>query len=83
MSVSLPEITALSRHVVLQHGRGLDVLAVTTVGDNERAEVMVDIGGCHREPCRFIVNVSRANAEQFDREFRAKLNEALQNHRRD
>ncbi len=80
MSVSLPEITALSREVVLQHGRGLDVVAVTTGGDSERVEVTLDVGGCHHEPCRFVVNVSRADAQQFNREFRLKLNEALLKH---
>jgi hypothetical protein len=80
MSVSVDEITALSREVLLQHGDGLDVVAVTTSGDNERVEVMVDVGGCHREPCRFVVNVSRASAGQFDSEFRVKLSEALRKH---
>lgn len=80
MSVSLPDITALSREVIQQQGRGLDVVSVTTGGDNERVEVTVDICGCHHEPCRFVVNVSRADAQQFDREFRSKLSEALQKH---
>jgi len=83
MSVSLPELNALSREVVLDHGRGLEVVSVTTGGDNERVEVTVDIGGCHDEPCRFVVNVSRADAQQFDREFRSQLSEALQKHARD
>lgn len=83
MSVSLSELTALSRSVVSQHGEALDVLAVTTGGDSERVEVMIDIGGCHREPCRFVLNVSRASPEQFDREFRSKLSEALQKHTED
>ncbi len=80
MSVSLPELSALSREVVLEHGRGLEVVSVTTSGDNERVEVTVDIGGCHQEPCRFVVNVSRADAQQFDREFRSQLSEALHKH---
>lgn len=80
MSVSLPEITALSREVVLEQGRGLDVVAVTTGGNSERVEVTVDIGGCHEGPCRFVVNVGRADAEQFEREFRIKLKEALLKH---
>ena len=70
MSVSLPELAALSREVVLEHGRGLDVVSVTTGGDSERVEVTVDIGGCHQGPCRYVVNVTRADAAQFDREFR-------------
>jgi hypothetical protein len=83
MSVSLPELNALSREVVLEHGRGLEVVSVTTGGDNARVEVTVDIGGCHEEPCRFVVNVSRADAQQFDREFRSQLSEALQKHARE
>lgn len=79
--MSLPDITTLSREVVLQHGRGLDVVSVTrSGGDSERVEVMVDICGCHKEPCRFVVNVSRADEQQFDKEFRAKLGEALLKH---
>ncbi len=80
MSISLPELAVLSREVVLEHGRGLDVVSVTTGGDNERVEVTVDIGGCHEGPCRFVVNVSRADAQQFDREFRSQLSEALHKH---
>jgi hypothetical protein len=80
MSVNVPEVTALSREIVLQHGGGLEVVAVASSGDSERVEVMVDIRGCHQEPCRFVVNVSRATPEQFDREFRLKLGEALQKH---
>lgn len=83
MSVNLHEITALSREVALQHGGGLDVVAVTTGGDSERVEVTIDIGGCHLEPCRFVVNVSRADAQQFERDFRSRLSEALLKHSQD
>ena len=83
MSVSLRALTALSREVVQHHGRQLDVVSVTTGGDNERVEVTVDIGGCHLDPCRFVVNVSRADAQQFEKEFRAKLTEALLKHAND
>lgn len=83
MSVSLPEITALSREVIQQHRQELDVVSVTTGGDSERVEVTVDICGCHEGPCRFVVNVSRADAQQFDKEFRFKLNEALLKHAAD
>lgn len=83
MSVNLQEITALSRKVVSEQARGLDVVSVTTGGDSERVEITVDIGGCHREPCRFVVNVSRADTEQFDRDFRAQLTEVLEKHASD
>ena len=81
MSMSLDDITTMSRQVALQHGRGLDVLAVTKVGDDsERVEVLVTVRGCHTEPCRFLVNVTRADEEEFRRDFRLKLTDALQKH---
>jgi hypothetical protein len=84
MTVSLPDIAALSREVVSQHDGGLDVVAVTTTGgDSDRVEVTVDIGGCDIEPCRFVVNVTRSDKEQFDRDFRMKLTEALAKHAAD
>ena len=81
MSVNLDDITTLSRQVALERGRGLSVVAVTKVGDDsDRVEVLVTIGGCHEEPCRFVVNVSRVDGEDFRRDFRAKLTEALDRH---
>lgn len=79
--MDLESITTLSRAVVRQHGRGLDVVTVTTTGgDSERVEVLITIRGCHSDPCRFMLNVSRADAGEFDREFRGKLTEALHKH---
>lgn len=81
MSVTLEDIKLLSRAVVVQHGRDLHVVSVTSGGEgSERVEVTVDIGGCHTGPCRFVVNVSRADRPDFEREFSAKLREALQKH---
>ncbi len=81
MAIDLETITALSREVASQHRQGLDVVTVTTTGgDSQRAEILVTIIGCHSAPCRFMVNVSRADSQEFDREFRIKLNEAMQKH---
>jgi hypothetical protein len=81
MGVALPDIAALSRAVVYEHGRGMDVVAVTaTEGGTDRVEVMVTIGGCHRDPCQFVVNVTRTDRREFEREFRGKLNDALHKH---
>jgi hypothetical protein len=81
MGVALPDIAALSRTVVHEHGSGMDVIAVTaTEGATDRVEVFLTIGGCHRDPCQFIVNVTRTDRNQFEREFRGKLTDALQKH---
>ena len=80
MAIDLNTITALSREVVRQHGGGFDVVTVTTGGDSERVEILVTIKGCHSDPCRFMVNVSRADSDEFDREFRTKLIDAMQKH---
>jgi hypothetical protein len=81
MAINVDTITALSREVIRQHGRALDVATVTTTGgDSQRVEILVTVTGCHKDPCRFMVNVSRAGSEEFDREFRIKLNDALLKH---
>ena len=81
MAIDLDTITMLSREVIRQHGRGLDVVTVTTTGgDSQRVEILVTIAGCHNDPCRFMVNVSRADSKEFDREFRVKLSEAMLKH---
>jgi hypothetical protein len=81
MGVALPDIAALSRTVVHEHGSGMNVVAVTaTEGATDRVEVMVTIGGCHRDPCQFIVNVTRTDRREFEREFRGKLTDALHKH---
>jgi hypothetical protein len=81
MPVDLDTLAALSRAVVNEQRPGLDVVTVTTTeGGIARAEVLVTIAGCHTEPCRFLINVSRADDAQFEREFRSKLREALRKH---
>lgn len=81
MGVSLDQVTAISRSVALEHGRGMQVSGVTfSDGGTDRVEVIVTIDGCHTGSCRFVVNVTRSDGEDFEREFRAKLNAALLKH---
>ena len=81
MSVNLESASTISRAVVREHGRGLTVVSVaSTEGGSDRAEVLVTIGGCHQDLCRFIVNVTRTDTREFEREFREKLNDALRKH---
>ena len=81
MSVTIDELSGISRTVALEHGRGLEVSGVTiSDGGNDRVEVIVSISGCHDGECRFVVNVTRADCDAFERDFRSKLRDAIQKH---
>lgn len=81
MGVSLEQVTAISRSVVLEHRSGLEVSGVTfSDGGTDRVEIIVTIDGCHDGSCRFVVNVTRSGGQDFEREFRAKLSAALLKH---
>ena len=81
MNVTIHELSGISRTVALEHGHGLQVSGVTlSDGGNDRVEVIVSISGCHDGECRFVVNVTRADGGAFERDFRAKLHEAIRKH---
>ena len=82
MTVTLDRVTAISRLVAAEHDRTLRVDGVTfSDGSSERVEVLVAIAGCHKGQCRFAVNVTRSDGEEFERELREKLSDALKRHR--
>lgn len=81
MPLNATEIAVLGRIVVRQHNRNLDIVSVaTTDGGSERTEVLVTISGCHQEPCRFVLNVSRVNSVEFHHDFTEQLNRELLKH---
>jgi hypothetical protein len=81
MPLNLDVVAAISKAVALEHGRGLQVAGVTfSDGGGERVEILVTIAGCHSGACRFAVNITRADGAEFEREFRAKLHDALLKH---
>jgi hypothetical protein len=81
MNLDLESLTLISRSVALEHSESLRVVGVTSSdGGSDRAEVLVTIDGCHREPCRFIVNVTRANRDELEEELSVKLRDALRKH---
>lgn len=84
MSAHLDEVNTISRAVVLEHGPGVTVDGVTfSDGGSDRVEILVSIADCHSGPCRVSVNVTRSASADFEREFRAKLGEALEKHKND
>jgi len=79
--LSSDEVATISRAVALEHGRELDVrAAAVTDGGSGRVEILVTVGGCHKDPCRFLVSVSRSDRTEFETDFRAKLSEAIGRH---
>ena len=82
MPINLDRATAISRDVAAEFDPTLSVASVfSTDGGSGRAEVLVIVEGCHEEPCRHIVNVSRADSSEFEQDFREKLVHALHAHR--
>jgi hypothetical protein len=81
MTLALDEIATISRMVALEHGRAMQVTAVNVIdGGSERVEILVSLQACQQGPCRFLVNVSRAEREQLEAELRSKFRDALAKH---
>jgi hypothetical protein len=81
MTISLDEITRISRDVAREDS-ALELLQVASNDANsERVELLITIRGCHEEPCMLLVNVSRADPVRFERELKTELRKVLAAHR--
>jgi hypothetical protein len=49
-------------------------------GGSNRVEIMVTVRGCHQEPCRLLLNLSRQNQPGLQTELRRKLQASLLAH---
>jgi hypothetical protein len=75
------EITAITMDVVRQSSRALDFVGVmASEGGSGRVEIMVTVKGCHAEPCRLLLNLSRSSRLTLESELRRKLHEQLRSH---
>jgi hypothetical protein len=81
MLLKLDEITQIAREVASQHTPPLEVMAVSSDGGSERVELLITIQGCHSEPCRFVVGLSRTDAGEMEELIRTKFREILAAHR--
>jgi hypothetical protein len=82
MPLNLEQLSSISRDVATSVDDRLSVLSVSaTEGGGNRVELLVTVEGCHREPCKHLLNVSRAETGQFEDEVRSKLQAALAAHR--
>jgi hypothetical protein len=81
MSLDLEQLSSISREVATSVDERLSVLSVSaTEGGGNRVELLVIVEGCHREPCKHLFNISRAETDQFEDEVRSKLRAALTGH---
>jgi hypothetical protein len=83
VALNLDTIAAISRDITADHDPPLEVVGVASSdGGSNRVELLVTIVGCHQEPCVLMLNLTRTEASQFEREFKDKLREKLADHRR-
>ena len=81
MPLAQDEVTAISLDVIQAQLQPLELVGIiATEGGSNRVELMVTVGGCHEEPCRLLLNLSRGSRAEFEVELRRKLDEALRGH---
>jgi hypothetical protein len=83
LTLDLDTITAISRAIAADNDPRLEVIGVASSdGGSDRVELLVTLRGCHQEPCILMLNLTRTEPSQFERELRLKLREKLADHRR-
>ena len=74
-------IALICRRVIQQHPRQLELIGVmASEGGSDRVEIMVTVKGCHAEPCRLLLNLSRSNRAELESELSRTLEEQLVSH---
>ena len=80
LSIDLDEVTRITKDVIAEQSLPLQVVGVVN-GDGESAytEVLINILGCHKAPCRVTLGVFRdATPESMRREISEKLTRHMQ-----
>lgn len=78
MTVALDVIADISRSVAAEFSPAFTVVGVaSTAGGSDQVEVLITIVGCHKEPCRLLIHLNRADRSALELELRAKLRDAL------
>jgi len=81
-NLSVQTVTSISRAIALKHDPPVELVGVVpSEGASDRAEIVVRISGCHAEPCRLVLNVSRGlTAEEFSSQLESQLRDAIATH---
>jgi hypothetical protein len=81
MTVTVQKLISLSETIARDVDPRLEVAGVTSAdADAARAEVLVTIRGCHRDPCSLLLNLDRRDVRAVEHELREKLTAALTAH---
>lgn len=82
-NLSVKTVTSISRAIAQKHDPPVELVGVLpSEGASDRAEIVVRISGCHAEPCRLVLNVSRGlTVEEFSNQFESQLRDAIATHR--
>jgi hypothetical protein len=81
MPLNSDEIAAIARDVIRTSHHRLDLVGVTAVeGGSDRVELMITVRGCHAEPCRLLLNLSRGTRADLEADLRRKLETVLRTH---
>lgn len=79
--LNVPEVTRIATEAVREHSTNLQVVGVTLGGDGAYAEVLIDIAGCRKQPCRFSIGVFRdASPEAIYDEIASSLERHVREH---
>ena len=84
MSLTIDEVTVLSRRVAAEFDARLEVVAVVANdGEAGRTELLITIEGCHREPCSLMLNLPRGGRAEMEQALRTQLTETMHRHGRE
>jgi CO/xanthine dehydrogenase FAD-binding subunit len=81
MPLDHDQIVAISQDVIQRYPQALEFVGVMAAeGGSNRVEIMVTVRGCHQEPCRLLLNLSRLDQSSLQTELRRKLQTSLREH---
>jgi hypothetical protein len=79
--LTVADVTRIAAQAAREESPSLEVVGVMLGGEGSYTEVIIDITGCHVEPCRFSVGVFRdAPAGVLHDEIAGKLKRHLRDH---
>lgn len=81
-ALQVTDVTRIATEAAREQSSNLKVVGVTLrAGDGDYAEIIIDIAGCRKEPCRFSVGVFRsAPASVLHDEITGTLRRHLREH---
>jgi hypothetical protein len=78
VALSLDRITAVSRAVIAQERRDVELVSVLpSAGGSDHIELLVRITDSRDEPCRAVLSLTRLDEAKLESDLRVKLTQTL------